>query len=1054
MAPAPAVIRQYRYLSAFGAVGQGNVTGTGVPEWRAFQDAANWAATSNGIVEADSFSMGGTGLYEVEKTVGWSMNGSLQMNGCVIKKHSSFTTDSSGCVVSFNNLGASGYGASPNRVRCNFDATIWGDYANGTLAKPPNNPVGAAFTIVSLIGTALVVSGVVGTIAIGQPLYGIGSAGSRGVIPGTYIVSGAGTTWQVNNFHTKAVASSGSCQGYTTNDTNVSLLNISNANNVDLDLTLMGGSCGLICSNVNWYTTRFKSLVSGYNSQYGVAFSATNGNSGENVYVNGGLVFNCSNSMGVASAYYSDGTSNPGVIVEGDSGDYCDQIGVIHDGDWRFRGHPENCSALPMFYVTTVASNVKTRFTLDKIAPAFNGFAWGGPAPPGGRDVLIALDNGPIFDFDGQFAVFGIPNSMLYKSSTGSATRVTIRGWAEVENNSVPYIGAETNLVSNPNFDNAPFPIGWAEDVNSKSPSANLIRNGSMVGAVPGLIGNGPGALPTNWSLVLPTGVTCSVGPINFAEANPQIQLTFAGTPKVGTTIQVLFEGKANIPAAAPQSYYGTVNVATIGTTTGFNPNAGTFFTGYANSGATFREGYNGLQIPISTQNLTALPINHALADSLTTTLAFGWSIICSGVGTPIGGTFQFDSPALGMAGNPLNAAPRTDPTGNFAPYRYYQDVVVTPFSGTHSLAVQALSANTTWPVASGSVINTGNYPGLGTSVKCRPGESLLTSGYVSLTAGAYGIAGFLRQFFDHDGNPVGSSSTVGTGVSFPNALATVSAGGLVNGDSIAVAGVTLTAGIDFVVAGNQVNDTLSLLTALQAKGAPVNTVTFSASTVTGAINITGNSYSAVSTYTVIGSANIVITGVTVGNTLAPGTGGAASTFGAQTGFVPQQAGRSIAFLGVGIPGDIIGVNGVNFTCVSSGAVGNQFNAGTSAGTAAANLRAVLSASVDANVSQATYDVASRPAGVVEVTYKTYGTAGNAFTLSYTPSTTINNVILPGATLVPNGTTSTTLKNGTSWMQCSSKLIVPAGADYCRIYPWLSAFQGVTNFGFINSWST
>ena len=61
---------------------------------------------------------------------------------------------------------------------------------------------------------------------------------------------------------------------------------------------------------------------------------------------------------------------------------------------------------------------------------------------------------------------------------------------------------------------------------------------------------------------------------------------------------------------------------------------------------------------------------------------------------------------------------------------------------------------------------------------------------------------------------------------------------------------------------------------------------------------------------------------------------------------------------------------------------------------------------------------------------------------------------LAGAALVPNGTTTTTLMNGTSWMQCSSKVIVPAGADYAQIYPWLSAFQGQANFGFVNSWST
>jgi len=73
-------------------------------------------------------------------------------------------------------------------------------------------------------------------------------------------------------------------------------------------------------------------------------------------------------------------------------------------------------------------------------------------------------------------------------------------------------------------------------------------------------------------------------------------------------------------------------------------------------------------------------------------------------------------------------------------------------------------------------------------------------------------------------------------------------------------------------------------------------------------------------------------------------------------------------------------INGVTFTCVVSGAAGNQFNVGGTDTISATNLRAAINASVTAGV--AGLVTATSATTVVTVTASTTGTAGNGYTLT------------------------------------------------------------------------
>lgn len=86
-----------------------------------------------------------------------------------------------------------------------------------------------------------------------------------------------------------------------------------------------------------------------------------------------------------------------------------------------------------------------------------------------------------------------------------------------------------------------------------------------------------------------------------------------------------------------------------------------------------------------------------------------------------------------------------------------------------------------------------------------------------------------------------------------------------------------------------------------------------------------------------------------------------------------------ITFSGANTANDTVILNGTTFTCVASGATGNQWNAGTSGATAATNLVSALNASASVN---ALIVASDNGAGVLTITANYKGVLGNAITLA------------------------------------------------------------------------
>lgn len=99
---------------------------------------------------------------------------------------------------------------------------------------------------------------------------------------------------------------------------------------------------------------------------------------------------------------------------------------------------------------------------------------------------------------------------------------------------------------------------------------------------------------------------------------------------------------------------------------------------------------------------------------------------------------------------------------------------------------------------------------------------------------------------------------------------------------------------------------------------------------------------------------------------------------------------------------DVLSINGVDFTCVASGATGNQFNVGGTDTLTAVAAAAAINASASALVSGQAGVVATSALGVVTLTAKQPGTAGNTITIS-TPDTTIT----PSGARLTGGTDGT-----------------------------------------------
>lgn len=98
-------------------------------------------------------------------------------------------------------------------------------------------------------------------------------------------------------------------------------------------------------------------------------------------------------------------------------------------------------------------------------------------------------------------------------------------------------------------------------------------------------------------------------------------------------------------------------------------------------------------------------------------------------------------------------------------------------------------------------------------------------------------------------------------------------------------------------------------------------------------------------------------------------------------------------------------INGVVFTCVASGATGNQFNVGASDTAAAANAAAAINASVTTLI--AGYVTATSALGVVTVTSVSRGKAGNQVTIVGGSNVTASGARLTGGAVDPGTVTYT-----------------------------------------------
>lgn len=100
---------------------------------------------------------------------------------------------------------------------------------------------------------------------------------------------------------------------------------------------------------------------------------------------------------------------------------------------------------------------------------------------------------------------------------------------------------------------------------------------------------------------------------------------------------------------------------------------------------------------------------------------------------------------------------------------------------------------------------------------------------------------------------------------------------------------------------------------------------------------------------------------------------------------------------------DTVTVNGVVFTCVASGATGNQYNVGGTDTLTAVELAAAINASVTAKV--AGYVVATSAAAVVTVQAALPGAAANLFTIAISAHGSVSAATLASGT---DGTTTRT----------------------------------------------
>lgn len=185
--------------------------------------------------------------------------------------------------------------------------------------------------------------------------------------------------------------------------------------------------------------------------------------------------------------------------------------------------------------------------------------------------------------------------------------------------------------------------------------------------------------------------------------------------------------------------------------------------------------------------------------------------------------------------------------------------------------------------------------------------------------------------------------------------------------------------------------------------------------------------------------------------------------------FRPPTAVGSVTFAGNPANNDTVTLNGTAVTFKAAGPVGNQVLIGATLGATLTNLVTFLNASVDANISQATYSNNTTKLFVIN---KTAGAGGNAFTLAAsvavpsggtlgggagTSVATMSNLITgTGAILAPGVAPETALQAVTlldnQFSSAFYGLVVPSAsvADHVAVSGYINAdavahFYGVTS---------
>lgn len=121
---------------------------------------------------------------------------------------------------------------------------------------------------------------------------------------------------------------------------------------------------------------------------------------------------------------------------------------------------------------------------------------------------------------------------------------------------------------------------------------------------------------------------------------------------------------------------------------------------------------------------------------------------------------------------------------------------------------------------------------------------------------------------------------------------------------------------------------------------------------------------------------------------------------------------------------DTLTLNGLAITFVASGPTGNQILIGSSAADTAANLQLFLQASSNADLIPATYSTAGL---VLTITYKTVGTAGNAYTMTKSSTAiTLSGAVLAGGAVASSVGYATAAGSGTD---VSAQLMLTAATS-------------------------